>query len=349
MSMLPACATAEPSIVSVCSSLGQSQARAWAVKEAARREICAGRAAKDAVEQVDAAAAAKLEAERKAGHRRRGRKTDEEKAAEAAEREAAITQLTEELTCRYMKEGEADARAAEPPDEPEAELMYFKDPQQLLDLFTSLEESNLFLIQNSQETEEALEELKSKLHETRTRMDGETAGLTAQIEHLKLQLRDEEDKRRGLDLKGESKDSLVSQEKTLEELNRKVAEVYKAIFSESDNSLGTLQMLTNIETQLEELLAIIDTMPREEVEAAEKLKEKERRSRVREAKQAEAARAQEERIQRSIRRSQEPVVKRTGKPVMFRSHLPERKKREKSDDENKIDPEDDINFYLSMA
>jgi len=83
-----------------------------------------------------------------------------------------------------------------------------------------------------------------------------------------------------------------------------VAEVYKAIFAEADNSLGTLQMLTNIETQLEELLAIIDTMPRDEVEAAEKLKEKERRSRVREAKTAEAERAQEERIQRSIRRSQ---------------------------------------------
>ena len=88
----------------------------------------------------------------------------------------------------------------------------------------------------------------------------------------------------------------------------KVAEVYKAIFAEADNSLGTLQMLTNIETQLEELLAIIDTMPRDEVEAAEKLKEKERRSRVREAKTAEAERAQEERIQRSIRRSQVDIA-----------------------------------------
>jgi hypothetical protein len=325
------------------------QAEAWAEKEAKRRVICAERAAVDAVEQVDAAAAAKLEAERKAGQRRRGRKTEEEKATEAAEREAAIAKLTETLTNRYMKSGEEAARAAEPPDEAEAELMYFKEPQQLLDVFTSLEESNLFLIQNSQETEEALEELKSKLHATQARMDGETAGLTAQIEHLTEQLRIEEEKRWGLDLKGENKEAVVTQEKTLDELNRKVAEVYKAIFAEGDNSLGTLQMLTNIETQLEELLAIIDTMPRDEVEAAEKLKEKERRSRVREAKQAEAVRAQEERIQRSIRRSQEPVVKRTGKPIMFRSHLPQQKKKEKTDDDDKVDPEDDINFYINMA
>ena len=32
--------------------------------------------------------------------------------------------------------------------------MYFKKPQQLLDIFAELEERNLFLIQNSQETEE---------------------------------------------------------------------------------------------------------------------------------------------------------------------------------------------------
>lgn len=326
-----------------------TQAEAWAVREATRRVVCAERAAVDAVEQVDAAAAARLEAERKAGQRRRGRKTEEEKATEAAEREAAIAKLTETLTIRYMKAGEAAARAAEPPDEPEAELMYFKEPQQLLDVFTSLEESNLFLIQNSQETEEALEELKSKLHETQARMDEETAGLSAQIEHLKEQLRVEQEKRWGLDLKGENKEAVVTQEKTLDELNRKVAEVYKAIFAEGDNSLGTLQMLTNIETQLEELLAIIDTMPRDEVEAAEKLKEKERRSRVREAKQAEAVRAQEERIQRSIRRSQEPVVKRTGKPIMFRSQLPQKKKEEKTDDDDKLNPEDDINFYINMA
>ena len=105
-------------------------------------------------------------------------------------------------------------------------------------------------------------------------------------------------------------------------------------------------MLTNIESRLEELLAVIDTMPRVEVEAAEKLKEKERRSRVREGKQSEAAQAQEDRIQRSIRRSQEPVVRRTGKPIMFRSQPPQRKKKEKTDDEDKIDPEDDINFYI---
>jgi hypothetical protein len=49
--------------------------------------------------------------------------------------------------------------------------MYFTKPNQLLAIFTQLEESNLFLIQNSQETEQALEELKQELRETENRME----------------------------------------------------------------------------------------------------------------------------------------------------------------------------------
>lgn len=48
--------------------------------------------------------------------------------------------------------------------------MYFGDPQQLLDIFAELEEQNLSLIQNSQETEEALEELRQTIKQTQERM-----------------------------------------------------------------------------------------------------------------------------------------------------------------------------------
>ena len=111
--------------------------------------------------------------------------------------------------------------------------------------------------------------------------------------------------------------------------------------------LSTLQMLTNIEAQLEELLGEIETMPQEEVEIAERAKEKERRTRAREIKLELAIKAQEERIQRSIRRAQEPVKRREGKPIMFRSVLQVRKKKVvvKSD----YNEEDDVNFYLGMG
>ena len=48
--------------------------------------------------------------------------------------------------------------------------MFFTDPQQLLDIFSELEEQNLSLIQNSQETEEALEEMKQTVKSTKAKM-----------------------------------------------------------------------------------------------------------------------------------------------------------------------------------
>ncbi len=48
--------------------------------------------------------------------------------------------------------------------------MYFKEPKQLLEVFALLEERNLFLIQNSQETEEAFDELKQSYEATKIEM-----------------------------------------------------------------------------------------------------------------------------------------------------------------------------------
>lgn len=48
--------------------------------------------------------------------------------------------------------------------------MFFSGPQQLLDIFAELEEQNLSLIQNSQETEENLEEMKTNIKQTKVKM-----------------------------------------------------------------------------------------------------------------------------------------------------------------------------------
>ena len=291
----------------------------------------------EAAEKARAEAEAAAEAER-AKKGRRSRKEREAEAAEAANKPG--------ITAKVLTLDEVSSD--EEPEEDKEVPMYFTRPQQLLDLFTALEESNLFLIQNSQETEAALEELKTKFADTKTRMDSDSLALQTQINALRASIKVEEEKGQHLHERAGKHQGVQAQERTLGELNKKVAEVYRAIFSEADHSLGTLQMLTNIEAKLEELLSIIASMPAAEVEAAEKQKEKERRQRVRELKQELAAKQQEERIQRSIRRSQEPVKRRVGKPEMFRSVLQVRKKKVTTDDANKLDEEDDINFYLNM-
>ena len=48
--------------------------------------------------------------------------------------------------------------------------MFFKFPHQLLDIFSELEEQNLSLIQNSQDTEEALDEMKKLIIQNKVKM-----------------------------------------------------------------------------------------------------------------------------------------------------------------------------------
>ena len=58
-------------------------------------------------------------------------------------------------------------------------------------------------------------------------MEGETAGLKSQIGSLKRSINAEEDKRQGLEDRAAKTTGVQQQERTLEELNKKVAEVYE--------------------------------------------------------------------------------------------------------------------------
>ena len=73
-----------------------------------------------------------------------------------------------------------------------AAYRYFTQPQQLLDIFTALEESNLFLIQNAQETEQAHEELRQNKRALKQRMAQQDEQLSSNIAGLKAQAEGEQ-------------------------------------------------------------------------------------------------------------------------------------------------------------
>lgn len=76
--------------------------------------------------------------------------------------------------------------------------MYFTEPQQLMAIFSALEEQNLFLIQNSQETEHTLEELQHAYADTKVTMDSHTSVLQQQIDELQSQIGSEEQRVKSL-------------------------------------------------------------------------------------------------------------------------------------------------------
>uniref|UniRef100_A0A674IXM5 Cilia and flagella associated protein 100 n=1 Tax=Terrapene triunguis TaxID=2587831 RepID=A0A674IXM5_9SAUR len=191
--------------------------------------------------------------------------------------------------------------------------LYFTDPQQLLQIFTELEEQNLSLIQNSQETEETLDELQHALTTTRSKMDREIKQLKQLAATLKASIIKEEETAADLELKarvfsfGEYKADV--QDKMLVSLNKKVTEVYRRCIGENEANLGTLQLLTVIEHQLDDLLECLERVPQTKIEQAEKAKEKERRMRMRDEKVRQQRQLQEERVQRALARAQADIKK----------------------------------------
>jgi len=224
--------------------------------------------------------------------------------------------------------------------------MYFTRPQQLLDVFIALEEQNLFLIQNSQETEQALEDLKTSYRETRKKMDKKTTALEENIQALKGQIASEEGKKVQL-AKRVAKSAghtQEKQEKLLLSLGDKVKEVYQRCGFDSSSNPSTLFMLSDLEAQLEDLLTSLELMPEDYVKAVEKQKDKKRREAKR-AEQKELQKAlQDKKNKIAILRSMQPPPKRVGRQVMYRSQPPRRKVKMETKTETQEEL-DEIKFF----
>ncbi|XP_066912759.1 cilia- and flagella-associated protein 100-like [Clytia hemisphaerica] len=255
-----------------------------------------------------------------------------------------------EIESETISIAESTVKSEEEDSDEEPEL-FFKQSHQLLDIFSELEEQNLSLIQNSQDTEEALDEMKKQIVHNKKKMNKETDLLKLQIETLKETTRKEEEKAAELEMKsrmfsfGEFK--AEDQEKTLAQLNKKVEEVYRNCIGNNEANISTLQMLTNIENRLEELFEMIEMMPPDKVELAEKAKDKERRLRLREEKLLEQKKHQEERIKKAIERAQAEPKKKTGRRLVFRSCPPQTRKREDVTHEKHDKEEEELKYFFT--
>ena len=299
---------------------------------------------------------------------------EKERALEEAKRKGRKAEAAAQLELEAAIKAAQDAREAvdaepSPPGTPENDdsdsevPMYFTSPRQLPEIYGQLEEANLFLIQNAQETEDILEDLKNKEKEVRARMDAENASLRTQVERLEAQIASEEAKADALLDGGGGASSTKSKKKSglkksnvapapgsdvsLERLDAKTAEVYARAGFAPDPSISTIQMLTNMEMRLERYLADADTMPAAFVAEEEKRLERDRRAKQRIVNLELEKIAAEERRAKSIAKANEPVKKRTGKPLMTRSLPPSRKKKEGLTE--KLDPEvEELNRFLAM-
>ena len=281
----------------------------------------------------------RLQGEIAAAAQELNRKRD--KLRECLEYKAFLDSLTPREWFERHRQTEEDGESPVP--------MYFKEPEQLMRVFTALEEQNLFLIQNVREAEQALEGVKAEHAEAKLKIESETQALRDQIKQLTEAIEAEERKSERLNAQlnggagGDDKDV----ESELEELSRRVSKVYVDCGFDYDPSMGVLQMLTNIEVKMEEYLAVIDTLPQDLVANMERQKEQERRRIAREEKMKQQRIEQEQRIQRALERARAPAHKKTGKPVMFRSRLVKPKRRDETSEEQEEDVDKELEDFLA--
>ncbi|XP_032050247.1 cilia- and flagella-associated protein 100 [Aythya fuligula] len=253
--------------------------------------------------------------------------------------------LTKKKSSREERESKT---CSDEEDEPE---LYFTDPQQLLSIFTAMEEENLSFIQNSQEMEESLDELQNTFITTHQRTEQEIGQLKQDVVNLKSTIAKEEE--RAADLKhrvqafSSEEHNTDVQDKMLTSLNKKVQEVYNQCIGDNVANLTTLQMLAAIEKQLNNLLDNLERVPPEKIAQIEKAKEKERRLRFREEKLKQQKKLQEERLQRALERAQATIKKKTGRKLMFRSSPPTKKEKKKRSQEQMDKEKEELLYYFT--
>ncbi|XP_043347998.1 coiled-coil domain-containing protein 38 [Dermochelys coriacea] len=228
--------------------------------------------------------------------------------------------------------------------------IYFTDPKELLQIFTELEEQNLALIQNNQDLDETMDEIEQMAKTIKAKLDEKLNVVVGHKEILKVSCISEEEKLTDLALRakmfsfGEFNPEI--QDKMLHSLTKKVAEVYRASVGDVDaSSLSSIQMLRRIENRIEELCELLESVPKENIEAIEKIKMKERRQRLREEKKRQEMKLQEERLQCSLKRAIAAPKKKMGRKLVFRSQPPEIRQKEVCLKETTTKTQDDLLFF----
>nr|BAC26836.1 unnamed protein product [Mus musculus] len=202
--------------------------------------------------------------------------------------------------------------------------IYFKEPEELLQVFTELEEQNLTLVQYSQDVDENLEDVNKREKFIQDKINNNISFLLEHKHMLRMNCEREEEKAAELELRSRlfsfGEFNSDAQEKLIDSLSKKINQVYRVCIGDSEvGSLNAVQKLVKVESRLVELSDLIESIPREHVEAIERLKQKERRQKLREEKMKEKQRHQEERLKAALERAVAQPKKKLGRRLIYRS------------------------------
>ncbi|XP_003808295.2 coiled-coil domain-containing protein 38 isoform X2 [Pan paniscus] len=211
--------------------------------------------------------------------------------------------------------------------------LYFKEPEELLQVLRELEEQSLTLFQYSQDVDENLEEVNKREKVIQDKTNSNIEFLLEQEEMLKANCVREEEKAAELQLKSKlfsfGEFNSDAQEILIDSLSKKITQVYKVCIGDAeDDGLNPIQKLVKLESRLVELCDLIESIPKENVEAIERMKQKEWRQKFRDEKMKEKQRHQEERLKAALEKAVAQPKKKLGRRLVFHSKPPSGNKQQ---------------------
>ena len=197
----------------------------------------------------------------------------------------------------------------------------FNDGKEMMEAFANLEEQNLQLILEIQQTQEQVEEQENALVAAKVKMENGMTSMKAANDATRNEIERIKEASGRLEASISGSRSHQSMAATLKNLQSQVAHV-NSVCGLDGAGQDTIQMLTNIEKVAETVLKKLeksDAVLPEFASKLEKAKEKERRRKLRADRVAEEKHKSEQRSIKSLERAMRPVEKMKGKPIMFRS------------------------------
>ncbi|CAF1242614.1 unnamed protein product [Rotaria sp. Silwood1] len=150
--------------------------------------------------------------------------------------------------------------------------LYFTKPEQLLDIFTEMEDKSLPLVEKSQYTSEILDKIHSTINNTITEQNHEVEQLQIQIDQLEELVKYEIEREIPcqntlIHYKNEKNDPFI------EQIKQSIEILYKKHVISDDIGISTIHMLQTIENKIKSLLNTIEQMDSSSIMEAEKFRE----------------------------------------------------------------------------
>lgn len=215
--------------------------------------------------------------------------------------------------------------------------LYYKKPEQLVEILEHLENQNMFLISHCQDAEEAVERIKSKFNQMMEVRDKEIIALTVKKESQDKRILEMNDQNERNKYEGQFHHINELPPYELADLVKSITDFHNKLGFDESATGDTPNMLRKIEDRMEELNKKLANIDQKVVKEMALEKARKRRDLERAEKAAKKQKEQDEKTMKALQLATMPIKKKTGRPLVAKSLPFKDESREKREEKMRIE------------